>query len=58
MNSTIKTKFFDNVTWPKVVLLVIVIMIVTRALLPDVADWIMIPIRDLIQAARDFGGSL
>lgn len=53
--------WLNNVTWPKVVLLIVVILIVTRIVAPDTAQWIITPIVDLsraaIQAIRDFGGT-
>lgn len=56
----ITTKFFDNITWQKLVLLLVVILIIVRIVAPDVAQWIITPIveltRSAIQAMRDLGG--
>lgn len=47
-------------TWPKVVVILVVVLIVTRIVAPDAAQWIITPIIELsgaaIQAVRDFGG--
>jgi hypothetical protein len=55
------TKFFDKISWPKLVLLLVVILIVTRVVAPDAAQWILSPIVELaragIQAVRDLGGT-
>lgn len=53
-------KFFTDITWPKLVLLIVVILIVTNIVAPDTAQFIITPIVELtraaIQAARDLGG--
>lgn len=43
--------WLNNVTWPKAVLLGVVILIVTRMVAPDVAAWILAPIVNLTSAA-------
>ena len=43
--------WLENVTWPKVVLLLVVILIVTRMVAPDTAQWILTPIVELTRAA-------
>jgi hypothetical protein len=52
--------FFTDITWPKLVLLLVVILILTNIIAPGTAQWIITPIIELtraaIQAARDLGG--
>ncbi len=53
-------KFFTDITWPKLVLLLVVILILTNIVAPDTAQWIITPIvelsRSAIQAVRELGG--
>ncbi len=53
-------KWFGNFNVYGLIVTVIVLMIVTRLVAPDTAQWVMSPIVELtraaIQALRDFGG--
>ncbi len=51
--------FFTDITWQKLVLLLVVILILTRLFAPDVAEWALEGIRSMTQSvmnALDLGG--
>lgn len=51
--------FFTDITWQKLVLLLVVILILTRLLAPDVAEWALEGIRTMtnsVMDALDLGG--
>lgn len=53
------SKFFDNITWQKLVLILVVILIATRIFRPDVAEWALEGIRGMtnsVMNALDLGG--
>ena len=51
-------KWLNNITWQKLVLLLVVILIVTKITVPDVADWILTPIMTVVDIGRDFFGDI
>ena len=50
-------KWLENITWQKLVLLLVVILILTRIRAPDVAQWALDGIRSMTNAVLDALGT-